>query len=1527
MGDRSMERILEDVDLFRRFSEDSAHFTEWRSDDDNEDFDIELFWGCDYDTVDRMVNVEIPMLLSNVECETSLEIGCAGEGGADLCPAEVLDICKRLSEAFQNDSSVPISSENQIGGIDEENRDHQDSSTIATPAARRSRSTFTVSPPANSFVTDQLPYFDDMVGEYVTLQSHATFENKRFGVTGRRYALIVDERPEPQERLQAFVHLITDLEQMMRRNMELNDYVQLRFRSNNLNNPFICPVVRLAQFDARVCIEMFENIIQSNLVVDVGDGSFSVDVYHVRLPRGGGLTRNQRSLQEFGKTVDKLLKNKRSILKVPEKPFHPHCAVVALMAAKIRALQQRRNMAGDYLKTTSKRHVYAVKKEAREILEACKLPFDRALDLKDFKELCKHSHFCDHPVVIFSREHHNSVIFRANERKSGKPLYLYHHSEHFDVLTSVPALFNKSGYFCPSCNKFDLRKIHKCHEDLCRQCRSYCGTKNGLGCAVTSITCEDCRRSFFSLSCYRAHKTARASPLWIQPTCERLYACRTCARDLKKDRSGQETNKNAGNGKLHECWKSFCECCKKNVEKFSHLCYLQPINQNDPKYASDMQKRRGVFGFFDLECCLTEDNVLVPNLCVFQFEDGTEFVYKTLSCMEKFAESLFCEDGEISRYVGEKYLTIYSHNGARFDTLYMLKYLGLYSTEDPKVVFDGSSAISVSLKRGRLRFLDSLKFLPFPLKALPRAFGVEESKGYFPHSLNRLEFQNWRIDRPLEKDFEPEFMKESEFKDFESWYKREIFEPYMNAKEMFDAGLITSDDFFCYDIYEEMVKYCRQDVKVLRLCFMKFFQSFYEMTGCMPGIRNLTIASLCNTVWRCNFLQEYSVPLLPHNGYSGKDIQSKVALSWLKFLDEFHYAGELMYAGKNKGEYKIALPNNRYVKVDGIHLPSKKVFEMYGCTFHGCLKCFGANLFSNIGGCKMGDLFSWTMNRQARIEAMGYTVEALWECEWKREVQTDEETKYFLAFLDLDLRDVRDPLNPRDALYGGRVDVFQMYFDSGKDPVFPASTAVIEKRHLKYADVVSLYPYINKYGKYPVGHPVVLRNVDFNYDRDAYFGLMHCIMLPPRDLFIPLLPFRFETREGYTKLIFALCRSCAQEGNVSRACDHENECDRWLEGVWTTPEIYKAMEKGYSLVRIFEVWQYLKRKTGLFADYINCFLKLKQQAAGWPKWADTQEKRESYIRKYEEKEGICLDAAKIGEEKDEVSYLLTKLALNSFWGKMGEEQDTRQTRITHDAGVFYKFLADENIKDRKFDLLSEDTMILNWREQSSAITGNRRGYVVHAVFTTALARLKLYSLLEQLGERIVYCDTDSVVYHSGTYFFDQGYSDLPLGEYLGELTDELGEGKFICQWASGGPKNYGYIACDTRKPPEHEDRVKVEFKCRGVTNTRIAKQKVNFEVLRKMIWESTEYDPKRKLRSDLSEAGLVTQKISVPKFDIQRGIPKSDSGSDGIFDRRFDLRARVVKKDYRLVFDKRVFDPDTSRTYPYGYLGNKVDVY
>ncbi len=69
---------------------------------------------------------------------------------------------------------------------------------------------------------------------------------------------------------------------------------------------------------------------------------------------------------------------------------------------------------------------------------------------------------------------------------------------------------------------------------------------------------------------------------------------------------------------------------------------------------------------------------------------------------------------------------------------------------------------------------------------------------------------------------------------------------------------------------------------------------------------------------------------------------------------------------------------------------------------------------------------------------------------------------------------------------------------------------------------------------------------------------------------------------------------------------------------------------------------------------------------------------------------------------------------------------------------------------------------------------------VLAALTTSQARLKLYQCLELLQERILYFDTDSVIYLSR-----KGDTvELPLGDHLGQLTDEV-EGKTIVEFAAG----------------------------------------------------------------------------------------------------------------------------------------------
>ena len=106
-----------------------------------------------------------------------------------------------------------------------------------------------------------------------------------------------------------------------------------------------------------------------------------------------------------------------------------------------------------------------------------------------------------------------------------------------------------------------------------------------------------------------------------------------------------------------------------------------------------------------------------------------------------------------------------------------------------------------------------------------------------------------------------------------------------------------------------------------------------------------------------------------------------------------------------------------------------------------------------------------------------------------------------------------------------------------------------------------------------------------------------------------------------------------------------------------------------------------------------------------------------------------------------------------------------------------------------------------------------------AAFTTCWARLKLYSYLEKLGEQVLYYDTDSVIYK-----WRPGQCQIPTGDFLGEMTDEL-DGDHIVEFVSGGAKNYGYQTAGG----------KFECKVRGFTLNVRGRQVLNYHTMKENI--------------------------------------------------------------------------------------------
>ena len=136
--------------------------------------------------------------------------------------------------------------------------------------------------------------------------------------------------------------------------------------------------------------------------------------------------------------------------------------------------------------------------------------------------------------------------------------------------------------------------------------------------------------------------------------------------------------------------------------------------------------------------------------------------------------------------------------------------------------------------------------------------------------------------------------------------------------------------------------------------------------------------------------------------------------------------------------------------------------------------------------------------------------------------------------------------------------------------------------------------------------------------------------------------------------MFCLCRTCVLTSS-SAECVHTRDEDRALTDTRVMDEVSLAVEKGYRILEIYEVYEYqvIQYKPeigegGLFIDYINKILKLKAEASVYPGWVHSPEDEDRYVESFWQSEGIRLE--KEANRYNAAKRVLAKLCLNSMWG-------------------------------------------------------------------------------------------------------------------------------------------------------------------------------------------------------------------------------------------------------------------------------------
>ena len=94
----------------------------------------------------------------------------------------------------------------------------------------------------------------------------------------------------------------------------------------------------------------------------------------------------------------------------------------------------------------------------------------------------------------------------------------------------------------------------------------------------------------------------------------------------------------------------------------------------------------------------------------------------------------------------------------------------------------------------------------------------------------------------------------------------------------------------------------------------------------------------------------------------------------------------------------------------------------------GCPDCYTRETVNSVNQKTMEQLYEETGEKVRRLENQGFEVEQMWECKLVKEMERNEEMKRYF-----EEHEIVDPLQPRDAFYGGRTNAAKLFYECQDD--------------------------------------------------------------------------------------------------------------------------------------------------------------------------------------------------------------------------------------------------------------------------------------------------------------------------------------------------------------------------------------------------------------------------------------------------------------------------------------------------------------
>jgi hypothetical protein len=425
----------------------------------------------------------------------------------------------------------------------------------------------------------------------------------------------------------------------------------------------------------------------------------------------------------------------------------------------------------------------------------------------------------------------------------------------------------------------------------------------------------------------------------------------------------------------------------------------------------------------------------------------------------------------------------------------------------------------------------------------------------------------------------------------------------------------------------------------------------------------------------------------------------------------------------------------------------------------------------------------------------------------------------------------------RKALRGGRTDARRLQYTLSQEDIDAG-------RRIVYVDVVSLYPAVQVKYDYPVGLPTIhiydrthfpcnkhqnpqfgntfdLCACDYNLKRlivstqlnivdlvdtqptlefledEKTFGFICASLTPPKNLFHPVLVTWDEARQ---KCIASL--------------------DPIKEETFTTVEFKVALAMGYKLDKVhrLDIYNY---KEGLWNDFIKDLYIEKLANSGPP---PPEESRDEIERQYEESFGMGQQVRDSFDrwKKDGALRTVFKTLLNCGWGKHCQRPSLPKLTVMNfdnfDAG-FFENLDRETIKLKNITNLGNTALVSTVDNGLKTNPNFHKTYLPAGVFVPSYGRLVLYRQMMHLEDRVLYHDTDSII-----YIYDPAKYNIPESPLWGDWDEESISKKGITAFVSLGPKSYGI-----RAPGEDI------LKLKGLSIKHAHRNLVTFDLLKSQI--------------------------------------------------------------------------------------------